>query len=529
MAIRALVAAVLCLLTLFHVGVLGHDLQPRALGIADIPPCGIRCILITLPTTACTLDNTDCFCTDQNFALSNAACLLANCTMSDILGTAKVQANMCNLSNESKRHHVFWYTGVVYAVGILFVVLRMAGKLASKRLSVDDWVLILALLLGAIPIGCVLKMGTLGFGEHLWNLEDGKLLEILRLFYVCSSTYTVILCLTKVSLILFFLQIFHTPRFKLFAYIVLAYIIINSLVIFFMTVFACAPVSAFWNQDINGHCLNVTELALANSASSIAQDFMLLLLPIPFISTLQMKTSRKISVILVFAIGSLGCITTILRLRSLRSFKVSIDPSWDYVTVTIWTELELLAAITCVSLPPIRLLLVRILPTRFKKFFTQKTNSNRSKSNPAPQSDVSRQWKKPATWMTISTMPGESMNGTSKSFGNDSWIERSAIRHSSQRLHSALSDDSDHETAEPRSPFDEMSPHDNIEMYSVAEPGKTHARRDCTSCGSFSDRATALPTMGDLGCLPERTYSNTPYSSPVPDKTFEDWERKWLR
>lgn len=37
-----------------------------------------------------------------------------------------------------------------------------------------------ALFLTAIPLGCVLDMALKGFGEHLWNLEDGKLLPILR-------------------------------------------------------------------------------------------------------------------------------------------------------------------------------------------------------------------------------------------------------------------------------------------------------------------------------------------------------------
>ena len=50
----------------------------------------------------------------------------------------------------------------------------------SKRLAWDDAMVVAALLLTAIPLGCVLVMAVKGFGEHLWNLGDAQLLPILR-------------------------------------------------------------------------------------------------------------------------------------------------------------------------------------------------------------------------------------------------------------------------------------------------------------------------------------------------------------
>lgn len=107
--------------------------------------------------------------------------MLANCTMADNLGTARVQADLCNLTEESKRTKVFLYTGIVYSLAFLSVALRIAGKIVSKRLALDDCIVITAWLLTAVPLGCVLAMTEIGFGEHLWNLEDGRLLPILRL------------------------------------------------------------------------------------------------------------------------------------------------------------------------------------------------------------------------------------------------------------------------------------------------------------------------------------------------------------
>jgi hypothetical protein len=106
--------------------------------------------------------------------------MLANCTMADTLGAVKVQSDVCGYSQESKRTEMFMYTGIVYGIAILLVALRLAGKLVAKHLSLDDWIVVAALVLLALPVGCVLAMTKIGFGKHLWSLENGELLRILR-------------------------------------------------------------------------------------------------------------------------------------------------------------------------------------------------------------------------------------------------------------------------------------------------------------------------------------------------------------
>ena len=80
------------------------------------------------------------------------------------------------------------YTTIVYSIAFFSVVLRIAGKAVSKRLAWDDAMVVAALFLTAIPLGCVLNMAVKGFGEHLWNLDDGKLLTILRYRKYVSAT-----------------------------------------------------------------------------------------------------------------------------------------------------------------------------------------------------------------------------------------------------------------------------------------------------------------------------------------------------
>lgn len=241
-----------------------------------------------------------------------------------------------------------------------------------------------ALLLTAVPLGCILRSAQDGFGEHLWNLQDGKLLPILRYIYISWVTYVVVLCLLKVSLLLFYLGVFTTPRFRKTAFCALGFILVNNFVVFFMTVFACKPVSLFWDRDIkNGRCINIQALGYTVSASAMVQDIILLALPLTFLRQLQMKRARKIGVGFMFAIGTFGTVATAMRLPSLSTFKISIDPTWDYVPVTKWSQLELAVCFICISLPSIRVLVSKIVPTSVKDFLSSKAGISKISNNSA--------------------------------------------------------------------------------------------------------------------------------------------------
>ena len=137
----------LLLSTTFITHTTGSHIGQRALGIADIPPCGLSCLLETVPAAGCGLLDTDCQCNSEALTYSTAACILANCTMADSLGTAKVQAELCNLPHESKTGILFASLTTVYATVCLFVALRFVTRMLTKRVRADDWCILAALFL----------------------------------------------------------------------------------------------------------------------------------------------------------------------------------------------------------------------------------------------------------------------------------------------------------------------------------------------------------------------------------------------
>jgi len=56
---------------------------------------------------------------------------------------------------------------------------------------------------------------------------------------------------------------------------------------------------------------------------------------------------------------------SIIRLQSLVHFASSTNATWDNLPVGVWSTIEINVGIICVSMPSLRLLLIRVLPKAF--------------------------------------------------------------------------------------------------------------------------------------------------------------------
>lgn len=147
---------------------------------------------------------------------------------------------------------------IVYEVAFVFVCLRICRKYIQGKITPDDWVVMAAMLLTAVPCGLVIAMTRIGFGQHLWSLEPGQLKDNLRLFFIAYITYVVVLGMIKVSLVMFYLQIFPFQTFRMLCYMLIGYIVSSNLAIFLAIVFSCTPVKRFWDRDVRGTCIDVS-------------------------------------------------------------------------------------------------------------------------------------------------------------------------------------------------------------------------------------------------------------------------------
>lgn len=106
----------------------------------------------------------------------------------------------------------------------------------------------------------------------------------------------------------------------------------------------------------------VSNSEITRAAVSIALDVWMLAIPLSQLPALKLHWKKKVSVGLMFFVGTFVTVVSILRLQSLMKYASSTNVTWDNTSVAIWSTIELNVGMICTSLPTLRLLAVRIWP-----------------------------------------------------------------------------------------------------------------------------------------------------------------------
>jgi hypothetical protein len=126
------------------------------------------------------------------------------------------------------------------------------------------------------------------------------------LVYLCEVFYVITISLIKVSILIFYLQVFPTRNFRNQCWTVLAFVVSSSFVFTVTTIFQCHPVSYVWNKNIHGgKCVNFNSVTWANGAVNILQDLLIIVLPISEVRKLQLGQKKKIGLYIMFGLGGL--------------------------------------------------------------------------------------------------------------------------------------------------------------------------------------------------------------------------------
>lgn len=142
---------------------------------------------------------------------------------------------------------------------------------------------------------------------------------------------------TKLSLLTFYLHLSPQQWWRIAVWISLVFVGLYTVVITTMLFVHCNPPRKAFDIYAEGSCINVGILFIATAAFNIATDVLLFVLPIPMIVRLRMGVFQKVGAIVVFAIGSVTVMTSIIRLVFLFTVLRSQDIAWDAARANIWS------------------------------------------------------------------------------------------------------------------------------------------------------------------------------------------------
>ncbi|GKT48962.1 uncharacterized protein ColSpa_09143 [Colletotrichum spaethianum] len=176
--------------------------------------------------------------------------------------------------NESKVNDIVGALGSTWALAGIAVTFRFLGRrLKRNDICVEDWLILISLI-----------------------------------------AYIVTLSTIKLSILLFYWRIF-SARFsiKVLLWFLAGVNLMWALIVLSIAIFQCFPAQYFWmryapvppSPDEFTCTIDPRIFFKANSIPSIVADAFIVILPMPYVWTLQMPRSQRIAVIGIFALGAL--------------------------------------------------------------------------------------------------------------------------------------------------------------------------------------------------------------------------------
>ncbi|KAF6820310.1 CFEM domain-containing protein [Colletotrichum plurivorum] len=375
---------------------------------AQLPQCGLSCILEKIPQSACqTVSNDTCICTDKSLENVVELCLLDRCTRLETLSktaparevdgdrrtntraseVARIQADACQKPVRERKVDIL-APMAIQITGFLAVPLRLYARWSTMhRFATDDWIMLVCGLLFAVFVVLGQLAGAIAFGEDIWMVSADELTLGLKvgirfgtsrgtdsdkerqIFFIDESFYLVCLGLTKISVLFFYLRIFPNKTFRRATYWTMGYIILTTTVLLFMQIFQCIPFEfnwLGWKGDFGPHqCLNINTLAFVAGGLSISHDVIILILPLPLLIRLNMSWRKKSGIGFMFSLGIFILITSCVRLQYIVNFTRSLNPTWDFTDPLVWSGVEVSVSMIVVCLPALRTLVQKVIPDLF--------------------------------------------------------------------------------------------------------------------------------------------------------------------
>ena len=287
------------------------------------------CLLTAIRTSTCEATNVTCVCTNAQLQGDAEACLLTSCTLREALSmrfcattirfstdirtaTKNATAAICHAPVRDKSESARLTNIILCVVSVACGLIRIAYKAiySMAELGWDDYTIILTLIAG-VPSVVLIDQGALpnGLGKDVWTLPFQQITEFVRWLYVLEILYFFQMTLLKLTLLFFFLRIFPKGLIRTLIITTITFTGLYGIAFVAVAIFQCHPISHYWTnwdkEHNDGQCINVNALAWSNAIISIVLDIWMLVLPLYEVFRLQLTWRKKLSVAIMFLVGTL--------------------------------------------------------------------------------------------------------------------------------------------------------------------------------------------------------------------------------
>ncbi|TGO43733.1 hypothetical protein BCON_0974g00020 [Botryotinia convoluta] len=216
-----------------------------------------------------------------------------------------------------------------------------------RKVGLDDWLILLAVLLGLLA-SVTEEIGVYygGIGRHSFYLTPKQKLLASKYSVISQAFCIMALCVAKISICISLLRILQGSRAPwtrgtLWGTVVLQFVVNTGVMMCLLL--QCRPTQKIWNQALHGSCWNpIVFVKLAQLQGGVAafSDWSLSLIPIWIIKNLHLDKRNKVILCILMGLGIITGICAIVRTVYLIPYFDQKDPTYTNVNLLIWAGLE---------------------------------------------------------------------------------------------------------------------------------------------------------------------------------------------
>ncbi|KAJ5915816.1 hypothetical protein N7454_010957 [Penicillium verhagenii] len=262
-----------------------------------------------------------------------------------------------------------------YIIQILFIVSRFyARKLKGAPLAADDWVALVSFLIEHLKYNKILVLGLnsvflagtiqgaiTGHSEVIddWPLTSPLEHLVEKYKYSFQIMEKMTFGLIKISILLLWKRMISPIRsFQTCCHVMIGVVIAWSIAFLFATVFQCglnwnwnwAPITLFLTQ-----CSNTLNMLTAFTATDIATDVVIIVMPVPIIWKLHLPTAKKAGLTGLFMLGlfTIGAGIARMYIYLVTSYDKQDNPDFiaDFTLFMLWSTIEVNVGMIVCSMP----------------------------------------------------------------------------------------------------------------------------------------------------------------------------------
>ncbi|OTB06925.1 hypothetical protein M426DRAFT_34157, partial [Hypoxylon sp. CI-4A] len=215
-----------------------------------------------------------------------------------------------------------------------------------KVFRIEDWLAILTM--ACFVIYCTFAMLSIshGSGKRMEDVPIENIPKVLKMRWAGELAYVITSLLAKFTVGIFLLRICSATWQKVVICAALLLCFLYQTFFVFMAAFQCRPVQYYWlryTTEAEGTCWSndfVMGATYAGAAINAVTDWVLGLLPIAIVKSLQLSTRSKVLVSCTLALGSIASTATIVRIPYIWQLTRTTDLMHDFTDLSIWSTIE---------------------------------------------------------------------------------------------------------------------------------------------------------------------------------------------